>query len=574
MKTILKYLKPYRLRMALGFCIKVLATLSELVLPIILSHILKEVVVTQDIYQILFWGAMMVLFSAAACVLNIIANRMATLVARNFSEHIRKDLFSATLHLSAAQTDRFTIPSLESRITTDTYNVHHFVAMIQRLGVRAPILLVGGIAITLLMDAYLSLAMLAVLPFIFVTVFFISRKGIPLYARVQKAVDGMIRVVREDVMGIRVIKALSKEEYEHRRYDDVNSALARNEQKAGVIMSAVNPIMTLLMNGGIIAVISLSASRVANHQSDPETVIAFMQYFTQISMAMMTLSRMFVMYTKSAASAKRIGEVLDSPAELPVLGEAEHPPVKTDAHVCFDHVSFSYLGRLNDLEDISFSLPRGGSLGIIGATGSGKTTLIKLLLRFYDVGSGCVRISGRDVRTIPKEELYGDLGIAMQHDFLYADTVEENIRFGRELSHEQIVRAARIAQAHDFISAFPEGYEHMLSQKGTNVSGGQKQRILIARALAADPAILILDDSSSALDYKTDASLRVALQKEMSDTTLITVAQRVSSVKSCDLILVLDEGRIIGMGDHEHLLESCAEYREISNSQMGGAFVE
>ena len=574
MKTILKYLKPYRLRMALGFCIKVLATLSELVLPIILSHILKEVVVTQDIYQILFWGAMMILFSAAACVLNIIANRMATLVARNFSEHIRKDLFSATLHLSAAQTDRFTIPSLESRITTDTYNVHHFVAMIQRLGVRAPILLVGGIAITLLMDAYLSLAMLAVLPFIFVTVFFISRKGVPLYARVQKAVDGMIRVVREDVMGIRVIKALSKEEYEHRRYDNVNAALARNEQKAGVIMSAVNPIMTLLMNGGIIAVISLSASRVANHQSDPETVIAFMQYFTQISMAMMTLSRMFVMYTKSAASAKRIGEVLDSPAELPVLGEAEHPPVKTDAHVCFDHVSFSYLGRLNDLEDISFSLPRGGSLGIIGATGSGKTTLIKLLLRFYDVGSGCVRISGRDVRTIPKEELYGDLGIAMQHDFLYADTVEENIRFGRELSHEQIVRAAKIAQAHDFISAFPEGYEHMLSQKGTNVSGGQKQRILIARALAADPAILILDDSSSALDYKTDASLRVALQKEMSDTTLITVAQRVSSVKSCDLILVLDEGRIIGMGDHEHLLESCAEYREISNSQMGGAFVE
>ncbi|MBQ2249433.1 MAG: ABC transporter ATP-binding protein [Clostridia bacterium] len=574
MKTILKYLKPYRLRMALGFCIKVLATLSELVLPIILSHILKEVVVTQDIYQILFWGAMMILFSAAACVLNIIANRMATLVARNFSEHIRKDLFSATLHLSAAQTDRFTIPSLESRITTDTYNVHHFVAMIQRLGVRAPILLVGGIAITLLMDAYLSLAMLAVLPFIFVTVFFISRKGVPLYARVQKAVDGMIRVVREDVMGIRVIKALSKEEYEHRRYDDVNSALARNEQKAGVIMSAVNPIMTLLMNGGIIAVISLSASRVANHQSDPETVIAFMQYFTQISMAMMTLSRMFVMYTKSAASAKRIGEVLDSPAELPVLAETEHPPVKTDAHVCFDGVSFSYLGKLNDLEDISFSLPRGGSLGIIGATGSGKTTLIKLLLRFYDVGSGCVRISGRDVRTIPKEELYGDLGIAMQHDFLYADTVEENIRFGRELSHEQIVRAAKIAQAHDFISAFPEGYEHMLSQKGTNVSGGQKQRILIARALAADPAILILDDSSSALDYKTDASLRVALQKEMSDTTLITVAQRVSSVKSCDLILVLDEGRIIGMGDHEHLLESCAEYREISNSQMGGAFVE
>lgn len=574
MKTILKYIRPYGFRMAIGFCIKVLATLSELVLPIILTHILKEVVVTQDIRQILFWGAMMLVFSGAACILNIIANRMATLVARNFSEHIRKDLFSSTLYLSASQTDRFTIPSLESRITTDTYNVHHFIAMIQRLGVRAPILLIGGIAITLFMDAYLAMAMLAVLPFIFVTVFFISRKGVPLYSNVQRSVDSMIRVVREDVLGIRVIKALSKEHYEHGRYDNVNAALSKNERKAGIIMSAVNPIMSLLMNGGIVAVIALSASRVANHQSDPETVIAFMQYFTQISMAMMTLSRMFVMYTKSAASAKRIGEVLDAPAELPVGSEADFPVKEEEAHISFDNVSFSYLGKLNDLDHISFSLPKGGSLGIIGATGSGKTTLIRLLLRFYDPKDGAIRINGRDIRTIPKDELYRHFGVAMQHDFLYAETVEENICFGRELSHEQVVRAARIAQADDFISAFPDGYGHMLSQKGTNVSGGQKQRILIARALAANPDILILDDSSSALDYKTDANLRRALREEMAGTTVITVAQRVSSVMSCNLILVLDEGRIIGMGDHEHLMNTCTEYREISNSQMGGAFVE
>ena len=574
MKTILKYIRPYGFRMAIGFCIKVLATLSELVLPIILTHILKEVVVTQDIRQILFWGAMMLVFSGAACILNIIANRMATLVARNFSEHIRKDLFSSTLYLSASQTDRFTIPSLESRITTDTYNVHHFIAMIQRLGVRAPILLIGGIAITLFMDAYLAMAMLAILPFIFVTVFFISRKGVPLYSNVQRSVDSMIRVVREDVLGIRVIKALSKEHYEHGRYDNVNAALSKNERKAGIIMSAVNPIMSLLMNGGIVAVIALSASRVANHQSDPETVIAFMQYFTQISMAMMTLSRMFVMYTKSAASAKRIGEVLDAPAELPVGSEADFPAKEEEAHISFDNVSFSYLGKLNDLDHISFSLPKGGSLGIIGATGSGKTTLIRLLLRFYDPKDGAIRINGRDIRTIPKDELYRHFGVAMQHDFLYAETVEENICFGRELSHEQVVRAARIAQADDFISAFPDGYGHMLSQKGTNVSGGQKQRILIARALAANPDILILDDSSSALDYKTDANLRRALREEMAGTTVITVAQRVSSVMSCNLILVLDEGRIIGMGDHEHLMNTCTEYREISNSQMGGAFVE
>ncbi|MBQ9131544.1 MAG: ABC transporter ATP-binding protein, partial [Clostridia bacterium] len=368
--------------------------------------------------------------------------------------------------------------------------------------------------------------------------------------------------------------ALSKSEYEHRRYDGVNRELSRNEQRAGIIMGSVNPIMTFLMNAGIVGVIALSASRVANHQSDPETVIAFMQYFTLISMAMMTVSRIFVMYTKCAASARRIAEVLNTPEDIRIHTEEEYPSVPTKAHITFDRVSFSYAGKQDDLSQISFSLPRGGNLGIIGATGSGKSTLIKLLLRFYDVNSGRILINGKDIRTVERDAFYAQFGVAMQHDFLYADTVEENIRFGRDLTHEQIVRAARIAQADDFISAFPEGYDHLLSAKGTNVSGGQKQRILISRAIAADPEILILDDSSSALDYKTDANLRAALRQEMRNTTVITVAQRVSSVKDCDLILVLDEGRILGMGDHGHLMETCPEYKEISDSQMGGAFVE
>jgi ATP-binding cassette subfamily B protein len=387
-------------------------------------------------------------------------------------------------------------------------------------------------------------------------------------------VDGMIRVVREDVQGIRVIKALSKNEYEHRRYDHVNAALSRDERHAGIIMGAVNPIMTFLMNAGIIGVIALSTSRVANHQSDPETVIAFMQYFTLISMAMMSVSRIFVMYTKCAASARRIAEVLNTPAEITVRSAEELPPIDTDAHVSFENVSFSYVGKQNDLTDISFSLPRGGNLGIIGATGSGKSTLIKLLLRFYDVSDGCIRIDGKDIRTIDRESFYAKFGVAMQYDFLYGDTIEENICFGRDLTHEQVIRAAKIAQADDFISAFPDGYGHLLSPKGTNVSGGQKQRILIARAIAATPEILILDDSSSALDYKTDANLRLALKQELQNTTVITVAQRVSSVKDCDLILVLDEGKILGMGNHQHLMASCPEYKEISDSQMGGAFVE
>ena len=574
MKTIIYYLKPFFKRMSLGLFIKILGTLVELALPYILSHILKNVVVTQQISQILLWGGAMIACAGMACLCNIIANRMAARVARNFSENVRHDLFDKTMRLSPAQTDAFTIPSLESRITTDTYNLHSFVGMMQRLGVRAPILLVGGIAITLIMDSFLALSIIAVLPFIFVTVYFISKKGVPLYQKVQKSVDGMIRVVREDTQGIRVIKALSKTEYEHRRYDGVNKNLVHDEKKAGITMGAVNPVMTLLMNSGIVAVVALAANRVANHQSDPETVIAFKQYFTLISMAMMSVTRMFVMFSKSSASANRIAEVLDTKDDLTVKSENQYPAKKTDAFITFENVSFSYKGKRNNLENISLSVPRGGSLGIIGATGSGKSTLVKLLIRFYDVTSGAIRIDGRDIRTIPREEFFKKFGIAMQHDFLYADTVEENIKFGRELSHEDVVRAAKIAQADDFIQAFPEGYEHMLSQKGTNVSGGQKQRILISRAVAARPEILILDDSSSALDYKTDASLRRALAENLTDTTVITVAQRVSSVKNCDVILVLDEGRIIGLGTHDELMVTCPEYKEISDSQMGGAIVE
>lgn len=574
MRTLLNYLKPVARRIGLGVFIKAVGTMVELLLPAILSHVLKVVVARRSLQEILMWGGMMIVCATVAVIMNVKANRMAAKVSRDFSRSVRHDLFQRTLHLSAAQTDYFTIPSLESRITTDTYNVHNFVGMMQRMGIRAPILLLGGIIITLIMDSTLALVMIAVMPFLFVLVTFVRRKGTPLYSDVQKSVDNMVRVVREDAQGIRVIKALSKAEYEHRRYDEVNKKLASDERRAGINMGMVHPIMTVLMNGGIVAVVALAAGRVAGGKSDPETVIAFMQYFTQISMAMMALSRMFVMYTKCSASARRISEVLNAPEDLVVQSEADYPAKDTDAHIEFEDVSFSYLGRRDNMEHISFSLPRSGSLGIIGATGSGKSTLVKLLMRFYDVGSGSIRINGRDVRTIPHEEFCAMFGTAMQYDFLYADTIEENIKFGRDLTHEQVVEAAVTAQADDFITGFADGYNHMLAQKGTNISGGQKQRLLIARAVAAKPEILVLDDSSSALDYKTDAALRRALKERMTEATVVTVAQRVSSIKDCDLILVLEDGAVIGAGDHEHLMAACPEYKEISDSQMGGAFVE
>lgn len=572
MKWVFSYLKPLRIRMAIGFIIKVTGTVAELFIPFLLTHILENVIIKENIKIIVLYGALMALCALIAGLGNIIANRMAAKVTMIFASQMRRDLFSKTLYLSTRATDKFTIPSLEARITTDTYNVQNFVGMMQRMGVRAPFLLIGGIGITLVMDKILALVMIATLPIIFVVVYGISRKGVPLYEKVQRSVDGMVRVVREDAQGIRVIKALSKNDYENRRYDKVNKALCKEETKAGTIMGVVNPIMTMLMNLGIVAVVAVSAYLVSKQKSSPATVIAFMQYFTLISMAMMSLSRMFVMYTKCAASANRISEVINSKSELEV--QPDDGKGNDEYHIEFNDVSFSYLGKKNNAENISFKLKKGQRLGIIGATGSGKSTIIRLLMRFYDVNSGEIRINGKDVRSYEPHELAEMFGVVLQNDFLYADTIEENICFGRDIPRENVVRAAKIAQAHDFIFAFSDGYKHEISTGGTNLSGGQRQRVLIARAIAGNPEILILDDSSSALDYKTDLNLRTTLYTEMPRSTVVTVAQRVSSVKNCDLILVIDDGKIIGRGTHEELLRKCPEYKEISDSQMGGAFVD
>ena len=575
MKCIIHYLRPFYAIMALGLSIKVLATMVELALPYILRHILDNVVPQASVEKILLWGLLMIVCAALAMIGSVTANRMASKVARNAARAIRHDLFDKTMHLTARQTDRFTIPSLESRLTSDTYHVHNFIERIQRLGVRAPILLVGGLILTATLDVKLTLVMVAVMPFLAISVYLISRQGVPLYTKVQGAQDRMIRVVREDAQGIRVIKALSKTEYEKNRFNGYNKELSRTERRAGTIMAASNPTMNLFLNLGLTTVIFVGAMLIANNSgTKPGVIIAFMQYFTLLSNALLGITRLFVMYTRSAASANRIAEVLETENDLPLAREKDYPFRREEGYLVFDHVNFSYNGTKNNLTDIHFSLPKGKTLGIIGATGSGKTTVLSLLMRFYDVGSGAVRIGGRDVRTIPADELHAMFGIAMQNDFIYADTIRENIRFGRDLTDDQIKRATTMAQASEFIEAFEDGYDHMLSSKGTNVSGGQKQRLLISRALAGNPEILILDDSSSALDYKTDANLRAAITEGMKDTTTILVAQRISSIKHADLILVLDEGAIIGMGTHEQLLDSCDVYREISQSQMGGAFVE
>ena len=574
--------------MSIGLAIKIAGTVVELALPYILGMILNEVIAnfadTKDtaggLRSILIWGGIMAICSVAALVFNIVANRMAAYVAKDVATAIRHDLFDSTMHLSCANADAFTVPSLESRLTSDTYNVHHMVGMMQRLGVRAPILLVGGLLITLALDPILTLVMFSVMPLIVLTVVIVSKRGVPLYRRSQQSGDAMVRVVREDAQGIRVIKALSRKEYEQTRYETVNANLAKDGLNAAANMSVSNPLINLFLNIGLVAVMAVGAVRVNAGTCQPGTIISFIQYFTILSNALLSITRIFMMFTKGAASMNRICEVLDAAASDvsdSVSEGAMALPENPDRYISFEHVSFSYRGKYDNLQDVSFDLPRGGTLGIIGATGSGKTTLLSLLLQFYrvPVGNGTIRIGGRDIRTMTPAELRSRFGIAMQNDFLYAGTIEDNIRFGRDISHEQVVRAAKMAQVHEFISGLADGYDYKLTVKGTNLSGGQKQRLLIARALAGSPDILVLDDASSALDYKTDAALRSALREsDVSAATTVIVAQRVSSIKHAHLILVLDQGKVIGYGTHDRLMESCPVYNEIAESQMGGAILE
>ena len=572
MKRLMEYIRPCLWRMAGGFSIKFMGSLLDLMIPWMLSKIIDDVIPTGEVRMILLWGGLMALCAGAVFAFNVIPNRMASSVARDITEKLREDLFVKTSSLSCAQVDRLTVPSLISRITSDTYNVHRMLNMMQRLGVRAPILLMGGLIVTMAMEPRLGAVLLALMPLMGLTIWIISKKGIPMYTKTQQKVDRMVQTVRENIVGVRIIKALSKGDFERKRFDTVNRELSDQETTAGVTMAATNPLMNLFLNCGLVLVILLGAYLVNNGTTKIGQIIAFQSYFTIILTAVISLSRMFVILSKGSASADRIAEVLDLPKELvPSLeGEKREQAAGKDEYVAFDHVSFSYLGQKDNLSDISFTLKKGETLGIIGSTGSGKSTIVNLLMRLYDADRGQIRIQGVDVKNIPDEKLHRMFGVVFQSDVLFADTIRENIDFGRRLTMEEIDDAAKSAQAQEFILTREEKYEDALSIRGSNLSGGQRQRLLIARALAGQPDILVLDDSSSALDYKTDASMSQAIRESLSGTTAIIIAQRVSSIMQADHILVLENGREIGCGTHEELLKNCPVYQEIAATQLGG----
>lgn len=567
MKLLKKYLRPYIGRMSLGISIKFFGSLMDLLLPWILAYIIDTIIPTKNVSAIFLWGGVMLLCSLIAVVTNILANRMASSVARDATGSIRHDLFAKVAYLSIPQIEQVGIPSLVLRLTTDTYNIHQTVGMIQRLGIRAPILLLGGVLITATLDPVLTVVLVGVLPFTLVAAVIISKRGIPLFAQLQKRVDTLVRTVRENVTGARVIKALSKAEYEKQRFQRVNQSVVAAETKANRTMAATPPLMDFFLNAGLTLVILVSAYRVNAGLTQPGVIIAFLTYFTIILNAMLSITRIFVIVSKGLASADRIQAVLRLPEDMKVVPLLAR---EDEAHIVFDHVSFTYPDGTTVLKEIDFSLDKGQTLGIIGATGSGKSTIVRLLLRLYDPTNGQIRINGRDIRSLDPAELHQYFGIVLQKDVLFADTIEKNIDFGRRFSKEQIEEAAARAQAKEFIQQLPQQLAYELHARGSNLSGGQKQRVLLSRALAGEPQILVLDDSASALDYQTDAKLRQVLKQQFADTTTILIAQRIGSIQHADKILVLENGRMSGFGDHATLLATNTIYQEIYHGQTGG----
>ena len=568
MKHTWHYAKKAGWLIAAALLLKLAAAYLELQIPSALADIIYDGVpaaqAAGNLDPILHYGTIMAIFAVAAFLTNLAGNVLSTHASCRITEDMRQDLFRKVSYLSARQVDEVTISSAISRLTSDTYNVNTMFMRCLRMGVRAPILMIGGIIVTLTKDPVLPVALIVMIPLIAFITIKLTRKVIPMFRERQRRLDVMVNAVQAGASGIRVIKALSKTQYEMDHFDKINDDLAEMRYRAGVTNAKIHPITALILNLSLVSVIVLGAVRVTGGQMLPGQIVAFINYFTIILNATMSFSGIFMVLTNGLASAQRIEQVLNMPETMTV---EELPPVESEYAVEFRDVCFSYNGVDHNVSHLSFGLKEGETLGIIGATGSGKTTILNLLLRLYDVDEGQILIGGRDVRSIPNDELRAMFGVTFQNDFLFADAIGKNIDFFRDLDPAAVKKAAVLAQAEAFIED-KGGMDATLTIRGNNASGGQRQRLLIARALAGDPKILVLDDASSALDYRTDADLRKALAENYAHTTKFIVAQRVSSIRSADQILVLDGGEVIGHGTHDELMASCEAYREIAHIQM------
>ncbi|MBC2042516.1 ABC transporter ATP-binding protein [Listeria welshimeri] len=568
MMKLMKRLKPYWLSITAVLVLTFGQVIGQLYLPTLMSNIIDKGVVKGDTDYIWSTGMQMLLISFASVILSVIVVYLASRISMGFGKDLRDKIFTKVEDFSLQEFDKVGTSSLITRTTNDVVQIQNVLYMMMRLMVMAPIMLLGGIIMAVGRDAKLSLIFVVVLPLLLLLVVVLGGKAMPMFKSLQKKMDKLNRVIREGLTGIRVVRSFNRNADELGKFEEANADYATTAIKVNRLLSLMSPLMMLLMNLTSIAIVWIGSIFIGNGDMQVGDLMAFIQYAMQIMMSFMMLSAVFIMIPRAGASAERINEVLDMNAEIlnPENPKTSTPPAK----LSFENVTFRYEGAEKPvIEDITFEAKAGETIAIIGSTGAGKSTLINMIPRFYDVESGVVKINGIDVREMDQSILRQKIGLVPQKAVLFTGTIASNMRYGKEdATDEEIWKALRTAQAENFVSKLANGLDSRVEQGGNNFSGGQKQRLSIARSLIRTPEIYIFDDSFSALDFKTDAKLREALKAETTEAVTLIVAQRITSVVNSDQIIVLNEGKVAGIGTHEELKESNQIYQEIMRSQL------
>ena len=569
MKKLFKYLKPYMLPTLLAPLFMLLEVAMDLMQPALMSRVIDVGVANADKAYIVRTCILMFVCALLGVTGGLGNMYFSTRAGYGFARDLRSDLYRRIQSFSFSDIDRFKTGSLVTRTTNDVTQIQNAFTTCIRMLVRAPFLCIGGVVMVLVLNAKLSLVVLAAIPFLTAMIMFLLKRGRPLFTSMQEKLDRVNTVMQENLSGIRVVKAFARADHEKAKFKVANDDLCDSTMRAMMMMSMAFPLINLIMNATMILMYAFGGSMVFHGELTPGEIMAFSNYIMQILMSLTMSSFMLMFLSRAGVSIRRVLEVLNTQSDI-VDGPYADAAV-TRGEVAFDHVSFAYPGQSgNVLSDITFTARAGETVAILGSTGSGKSTLISLIPRLYDASAGSVKIDGRDVRAYHLNTLRGAIGVALQESVLFTGTIEENLRWGDEnASPEEIRHVAAIAQADPFVEKLADGYQTELGQRGVNLSGGQKQRLCIARALAKRPRILILDDSTSAVDLATEAEIQKGLRGAFGDMTVFIIAQRISSVMDADRILVMENGRVIDSGKHEELKKRCEVYREIVVSQLG-----
>lgn len=572
MRKLVKYLKNYKLNLTLGPLAKLTEAIFELIVPLVMSDIIDNGIDGDGgIEYVLTHGAIMVALGVMGLACALTCQYLAAKCSQGFGTELRNDLFRHINTLSFKELDKFGTPSIVNRLSSDVNQLQYMVAMLIRLVIRAPFLVIGAAVMAMTINLKLSLIFIAAAPLIAVVLYFIMSRSIPLYKTVQQKLDKVAQITRENLSGVRVVRAFSEQEYEKDRFDKSADELTRGAIVVGRISALLNPATFVIINAAIIAILWFGGGLVNTGEMTQGEVFAFVNYMTQISLALVVVAQLVVTVTKAIASGTRVVELLDATPSITDDGNTEVDTSVDSPAVKFDHVSFGYNEGKYTLTDLTLTVPRGASVGVIGGTGSGKSTLVNLLARFYDVSEGSVELFGTDVKKYPLKQLRRTVAYVPQNTMLFSGTIRSNLLMGgRDADDETLWRCLETAQAASFVREKEKGLDSVVMQGGKNFSGGQRQRLAVARALAAHSDILVLDDSSSALDFATDLNMRTAINATRGDTTLFLVSQRATSLKDCDVIVVLDGGLVAGIGKHDDLLKTCDVYREIYLSQTDG----